>query len=90
MDAISQIDKEVFEWNNKCRTDPKCLIPHLQEMITQFDGEIRKIPGGVNLRTKEGTAVVEELIAYLNTAAPMKELKWHEGVAKAAADHTKD
>ena len=40
MEDTSQIDKEVFEWHNNVRTNPTCIIPHLEEYITRFDGNI--------------------------------------------------
>lgn len=34
------IDKEVCEISSRIRTDPKWLIPHLEKMLTRFDGNV--------------------------------------------------
>lgn len=40
------------------RTDPKSFIPILQNMLTQFSGKFRQIPGKGSIKTKEGPAAV--------------------------------
>ena len=62
---ISEIDKQIFEYHNNIRKDPKMLIPDLEEMINQFDGMLLKRPGKVTLRTKEGVDAVNEAIEFL-------------------------
>jgi len=44
------------------------LIPDLEEMIKQFDGQLLKRPGKVTLRTKEGVSAVNEAIEFLRKA----------------------
>ena len=90
MENTSQLDKEVFEWHNNVRTNPTCLVPHLEDMLTKFDGMILKREGGINLRTNEGAAVVQELIDFLKNAQPIKALTWDDRIARAASDHTND
>jgi len=28
--SVSTIDREVFDWHNKLRKDPKCILPQLK------------------------------------------------------------
>jgi hypothetical protein len=63
--APSNMDKEIHDLLNQVRANPKMLLPHLETMLSNFNGEILKRPGKVDLLTKEGTAVVHETIEYL-------------------------
>ena len=62
---VSEMDRQIFEVQNKIRTDPRSCIPHLQEMLNRFEGDLLKQPGKTTLRTKEGKSAVNEAIEYL-------------------------
>lgn len=62
---VSEIDREIFEWHNKLRQDPKVIIPDLEVMLEFFDGMLLKRPGKVTLRTKEGVEAVKDAIHWL-------------------------
>jgi hypothetical protein len=55
MKVASALDKEVFEAQNKLRTNPKSFIPALQKQMTYFKGNTIWTPGvAVGLSTNEG------------------------------------
>lgn len=62
---VTQQDRDIFELHNKLRTNPKMLIPDLQEMLGQFDDYLLKRPGKVTLKTKEGADAVNDAIKFL-------------------------
>ena len=64
-DVPQAIDLDIHEILNQIRDDPRMLLPHLEEMRTQFKGKIRHRPGKIDLMTKEGVAVVTETIEYI-------------------------
>ena len=89
--GTQDLDRQIFELQNKARGDPKALVPHLQEMLSRFEqNNLLKQPGKTTLRTKEGPAAVNEAIEYLNRLAPVPLLKWNEELGQAAQDHAKD
>ena len=89
-DDISQIDREIFEWHNNLRQNPKLLIPELEAMVDLFDGMLLKRPGRVTLRTKEGSDAVKEAIEFLKAKTELQPLRWCNEVAQASKDHADD
>ena len=87
---VSENDAQIFDLMNKLRDDPKSFIPHLQEMLGRFEGDMLKQPGKTTLRTKEGPAAVNEAIEYLNRISTVRPLRWHEELSRAARDHVLD
>ena len=85
-----EIIKEVFEWQNKLRTDPKFLIPHLESRLEYFDGNTLWIPGKIGQITKEGPGAVKKAIKFLKTAKPINALIMSKALCKASQDHAKD
>jgi len=51
--------QEVLEAHNQLRTNPKKLIPVLEDMVKRFDGKRLKRPGLPTLVTEEGAKVVK-------------------------------
>ena len=92
MESTNKFDREVFKFHNKMRTNPQSFIPHLEEMLTRFDGNLlKKGPGqSYNLRTKEGPAAVREAIKYLKKIKPVPELEWQQEMQAASRDHVLD
>ena len=89
-DGVSEMDQKVFALHNQIRADPKSVIPDLEKMLEQFEGNLLRRPGQVTLRTKEGQAAVKEAIEFLKKQQPVEALRWSEDVAKAAKDHFED
>ena len=91
MESSNNFDLEVFKYHNQMRTNPQSFIPHLEEMLTRFDGNVLKRPGeSKNLRTKEGPAAVHETIEYLKKIEPVPELEWQQEMQAASRDHVLD
>ena len=87
---VRDLDKQIFELQNKLRADPRSFVPYLQEWLGRFEGDLLKRPGKTTLRTKEGPAAVQEAIEYLNRIEPVRTLRFNEELGKAARDHTTD
>jgi len=88
---VSELDKGVWEAHNQVRTDPKNLVPDLEEMLTRFNGNVlQPKTGNCGLRTNEGPAAVQEAIEFLNSCEPLPALKWSDLMWQAAVDHTND
>lgn len=85
-------DEQLFALINKVRTNPKSMIPYLQEMILKFDGDLYKRGGDrPNLRTKEGAKAVEEAIKALERISTgLEPLIWSKELAQAAREHVND
>ena len=87
---VPDLDRQVFELQNKLRADPRSFIPYLQEMLSRFDGDLLKQPGKTTLRTKEGPSAVNEAIEYLGRTESARQLRWSGELCKAARDHVVD
>ncbi len=89
---LSQIDKDVIIELNKCRTNPsryaeEVLIPFLNQMSSTgmfVDSQ------GLNIKTDEGKAAIEEAINALNAQKPLSMLHPRQYLCLAAADHCAD
>jgi uncharacterized protein YkwD len=91
----SNVDKilisEIVEEHNKIRKNPKSYIPHLEDHMKQFKGDVRYIPGSkVGLQTIEGKAAYEECINFLKKQSPLGGLKLDNELSKASQDHADD
>ena len=76
--GTAELDKEIFELQNRARANPRVLVPHLQEMLSHFEGTLLKMPGKMAMRTNEGKAAVDEAIECLNKMAPVQMLEWND------------
>ena len=84
-------EKDILDATNKVRTDPKCLIPLIEEELSYMkDGVIWKPGTTVGMRTHENGDAHREAIGFLEKQAPLAALKWDDNLAKAANDHAKD
>lgn len=93
---LTDVEKDVILEINKVRTDPKKYAEEVIKLILNTFVEnpwqnplIRK-KGDTWLVTKEGTPVINELIAELQTIEPMQILTPSLGMSHAAKDHTED
>lgn len=91
---MSDLDLDVFYYQNRIRTNPEEFYDYCNDRIASFDGN--GIPDGCGtgctLMTNEGPAAVEEALAALETlaASPIGELTWADGIWLAAYDHCAD
>ena len=72
---------------NLARTNPALYAAYLEEMRSQFNGNLLVRPGRIPFRTKEGVKAVDEAIRYLRSASPRQPLVFSSGMSRAAADH---
>lgn len=72
------------------RTDPTSLIPFLEAKIPRFDGTLYREEGKTTLQTKEGVAVINELIEYLKTAPTMEPMTLNMEMNLSAEQHVAD
>lgn len=84
-----EVEKEIVEWLNKARADPKCLIPTLEERYATFKDKAWK-KGDKWYNSREGNVAVKEAIEFLKEAPSLPALAISEGTQKAAAEHCED
>jgi uncharacterized protein YkwD len=75
---------------NLARQNPALYATFLQELRSRTNGNLLVLPGNTRIRTKEGTAAVEEAIRFLQNAQPLAPLAFSAGMSRAAADHCAD
>ena len=90
-EAPTLLDRQIFEFQNKVRTDPAGVAADwLTPRLENFDDRLMRQADGVMLMTHEGAEAVEEAIAVLNAQAPLAPLIWDDELWKAARDHCFD
>jgi uncharacterized protein YkwD len=75
---------------NLARQNPALYATFLQELRGRMNGNLLVLPGNTRIRTKEGTAAVDEAIRFLQNAQPLAPLAFSAGMSRAAADHCAD
>lgn len=86
---IEQVEKEIFEWLNKARTQPKTLVPFLKERYQTFRDKAWK-KGDKWYNSKEGDVAVKEAFEFLEEHEPLKPLTTNGAILKAAKEHSED
>ena len=86
-----KLQKEILDWHNNLRADPKAFITHLETHIKMFEGDVFTYPGqSIGIRTREGIAGVNEAIKFLKDQKALGKLQMDESLVKAAKDHSDD
>ena len=75
---------------NVARQNPTLYASFVQELRSRMNGNVMVLPGGAKIRTKEGTAAVDEAIRFLQKVQPVGPLMVSRGMSRAAADHCAD
>lgn len=71
---------------SKVRLQPREYARWLRTQVKYFEGTLWNLPDRVPIRTEEGAAALEELIAYLERSLPIGPLHWSEGLSRAARE----
>ncbi|PZR72636.1 MAG: CAP domain-containing protein [Chthoniobacterales bacterium] len=82
--------RAVIREMNLARQNPALYATFLQELRARMNGNVLVLPGNTRIRTKEGTAAVDEAIRFLRSAQPLKPLIASPGMSRAAKDHCVD
>lgn len=82
--------RAVIREMNLARQNPALYATFVQELRTRMSGNVLVLPGHTRIRTKEGTAALDEAIRFLQTAQPLPPLTVSRGMSRAAADHCAD
>ncbi len=85
-----QLKIDVLNEHNKLRADPKSFIPHLENHLKYFKGDVYTRPGEIGIQTNEGKAAVNEAINYLKKAKPLGKIELNDDLCKAVEDHVND
>src|SRR2546421_8557369 len=75
---------------NLARQNPALYASFVQELRNRMSGNVLVLPGHTRIRTKEGTAALNEAIRFLQSAQPLPPLTLSRGMSQAAADHCAD
>ena len=75
---------------NLARQNPALYATFMRELRSSMNGNTLVLPGHTRIRTKEGTAAVDEAIRFLQNAQPLQALAVSRGMSRAAADHCAD
>lgn len=82
--------RAVIREMNLARQNPALYATFLQELRNRMSGNVLVLPGHTRIRTKEGTAAVDEAIRFLRGASPQNALTLSPGMCRAAQDHCAD
>jgi uncharacterized protein YkwD len=75
---------------NRARTNPAEYLKFLEEFKKFYRGREIHYPDGSVLVSNEGTAVVDEAIAFMRTLKPGLPLMLNTGMVRGANDHLND
>ncbi len=82
--------RAVIREMNLARQNPTLYATFVQELRSRMSGNVLVLLGHTRIRTKEGTAALDEAIRFLQTAQPLPPLTPSRGMSRAAADHCAD
>ena len=77
--------RAVIREMNLARQNPALYATFVQELRSRMSGNVLVLPGHTRVRTKEGTAALDEAIRFLKNAQPLPPLAFSRGMSRAAA-----
>lgn len=94
MQLATPLDVEVFNTQNKLRTNPEGFVNDLTERLQHFNGKsYAPVNGEPATETIEGAIAIRDAIVDLNSRSKgshLNQLQWSAGLALAARDHCAD
>ena len=85
-----KFEQEIFNAQNRLRTNPQSFINYVQTEVGRFQGNLLGRPGRSSLMTNEGPSAWREAISALQQQRSLNSLQWSDGLAVAARDHCND
>jgi uncharacterized protein YkwD len=82
--------RAVIREMNLARQNPALYATFVRELRGRMNGNVLVLPGHTRIRTKEGTAALDDAIRFLQSAQPLPPLTLSRGMSRAAADHCAD
>jgi uncharacterized protein YkwD len=89
-ESDSASGRAVIREMNLARQNPALYATFVQELRSRMNGNVLVLPGHTRIRTKEGTAAIDDAIRFLQNAQPLPPLTLSRGMSRAAADHCAD
>lgn len=85
------LEKEVFNYINDIRINPKIMITELKERLQNFSNKIYKDPNSnINLITNEGPKAVQDAVLFLDGVNDLNPFILSKGLSHAAKQHADD
>jgi len=83
----NKFSKDIFDMQNKVRTNPKWFIGHLEKCLGRFKGNVLYSEDGKSfIETKEGQIAYVEAIENLRNKKGMKAFTWSKELESAARE----
>jgi uncharacterized protein YkwD len=79
--------RAIIQEMNLARQNPALYASFIEQLRGTLDGNSMLLPGHTRLRTKEGTAALDDAIRFLRSTQPQAPLSLSPGMSRAAADH---
>jgi uncharacterized protein YkwD len=87
---LAGLENEVLAEINNLRKNPASYIGYLEQMKSNFKGNLVVLSDGTKLITSEGQPVVDDAIAFLKNVKPLTAFKLSPGLTRSSADHLLD
>ena len=85
--AATELERVILQELNVARTQPNAYIRYLEHYRSLFKDKTYTQPGtNLLIRTEEGTAAIDEALAFLHRQRPLSPLRWDEGLARSGAE----
>ncbi|MEY2538959.1 MAG: hypothetical protein QOG67_2699 [Verrucomicrobiota bacterium] len=81
---------ELVREMNVARQNPALYATYVEALRSHFVGNRLVLPGGTQIRTKEGIHAIDDTLRFLRHVRPQSALTLSAGMCRAAADHCTD
>lgn len=84
LEALRALEGAVVDELNRLRSNPAAYADDLAGFSKLYRGDTVTVPGYMGVRTREGTAAVDDAIAVITSVEPMPSLTRSPGLSRAA------
>ncbi len=88
--SVPTFETSVLDEMNSVRQNPTGIVGDLEAYKGLFKDRVAVLPGGVEMKTFEGAAAVDEAIVFLKKQTAIKRLQFSAGLSSAAQLQVKD